>query len=370
MRKNTKTIMTAISLCAVAAFGLTACGSSGSSSDAQGGGSVGTEATSDVSVGIVLQTAYNAHFQDIAYGAVLAGQENGITVRVDNTAAETEVEEQITKCENMISSGVKALILTPNDTDAETAAVNAAHDAGIPFIVVDTEITNIWGDDVKEYMPSFIGVDHEETAYEIAKDAIEHIGGSGNAVILRGTDAQTSSQLRTAGFERAVEESGITVLESQSADFVQDEALTTMSDILQRYKDIDLVLCCNDLMAIGAISALEENGFAVGEDGVTVVGIDGNLIALQSIADGKLYSTSYDWSIMQGYYAVEQCLALMNGEEVPERTITPSDIVTIDNVDEYMQHGEELAAWKLGEPIDGISDYMKDFIQTGKEKQE
>lgn len=68
-------------------------------------------------------------------------------------------------------------------------AVNAAHDAGIPFVTADTEITNVWGDDVKEYMPNFVGEDYEELAYELAFDVCEHMGGKGNMVILRGIDA-------------------------------------------------------------------------------------------------------------------------------------------------------------------------------------
>ena len=80
---------------------------------------------SDISVGIVVKTASNAHFQDIAYGAMLAGKDLGITVKVDNTATESDVDGQITKCENMISSGVDALILTPNDSSVQTPLCTA-----------------------------------------------------------------------------------------------------------------------------------------------------------------------------------------------------------------------------------------------------
>ena len=101
-----------------------------------------------------------------------------------------------------------------------------------------------------------------------------------------------------------------------------------MADIVQAHPDVDAVLCCNDLMAAGAVSALKENDIEVGADGVLVAGIDGNYIALQSIANGEIYATAYDWSILQGYYAVQQAYALIQGEEVPELTYTPDTIIT------------------------------------------
>lgn len=328
----------------------------------------GGEANTDVSIGIVVKTATNAHFQDIAYGAMLAGKELGIEVKVDNTSTEADVDGQITKCENMISSGVDALILTANDSDGVSAAVEAAHDAKIPFVTVDTTITNQWGDDVKEYMPNYIGVNHTDMAYEMAKQIFDALGGEGNVVILRGVDAASSSQERTAGFERAVEEyEGIELIQSQSANYDQDTAVSTMSDIIQANKDIQAVLCCNDLMAVGAVTALEENGIAVGKDGVLVAGIDGNYIALQSIQEGKMYASAYDWSILQGYYAVLQAYDLINGEEVAEETYTPDTIITGENVEDYLPHGEELSNWQMGSDIGEVSDYMNGFVQMGKE---
>ena len=368
MNKRVKRII-AIMIAAVMVLGLTACGSGnggGDTGQTSSSGSAGSE--SDVSVGIVLKTATNAHFQDIAYGAMLAGQELGIQVRVDNTTKETDIEGQITKIENMISTGVDAVILTANDSDGVTGAVNAAHDAGIPFVTADTEITNIWGDDVKEYMPNFVGEDYEELAYELAADVCEHMGGEGNVVVLRGIDGASSSQQRTAGIERAIAEyPDMTIVEEQSANYDQDTAVDTMADIIQAHPDIDGVICCNDLMALGALTALEESGYTVnGEDGVTVAGLDGNIIALQSIQEGKMYATIYDWSLLQGYYSVMQAYDLIQGKEVPEETLTKGSIITAENVEDFLPHGEVVAEWQMGKPIGEVPDSIRTFIELGQ----
>ena len=127
---------------------------------------------SDITVGIVVKTATNAHFQDIAYGAVLAGKDLGINVRVDNTATESDVEGQITKCENMISSGVDALILTANDSDGVANAVMQPMTQRSRLLRWTTEITNVWGDEVKDYMPNYIGVDHTPDGLRAGKERI------------------------------------------------------------------------------------------------------------------------------------------------------------------------------------------------------
>ena len=355
-----------LSLVGVMAISLAACGGSGENKNSSS--SAGNEAKSDVTVGIVVKTATNAHFQDIAYGAAVAGKDLGVNVEIDNTATESDIEGQITKCENLISKGVDALILTPNDSKGVSGAVEAAHSAGIPFVTVDTEIDNIWGENVKEYLPNYIGVDHTQMAYEMIHQVLEEMGGEGNVVILRGMDAASSSKERTEGIEKAIAEfPNVTVVESQSANYDQDTAATKMANILQAHSDVDAVFCCNDLMAMGAITALKEQGKEVGGDnGVIVTGIDGNVIALESIKNGELYATAYDWSILQGYYAVEQAVALINDEEVPERTMTPDTVITSENIDDYLPHGEELSQWKMGTDVGEISDYMRNFIEMGE----
>lgn len=369
MKKKIASKVLAAALVGAMACSLAACGAENADTPAASANNEGgaAAATSDVKVGIVVKTATNAHFQDIAYGAALAGKELGVEVLIDNTATEADIDGQITKCEDMITKGVDALILTPNDSKGVAAAVESAHDKNVKFVTVDTEIENLWGDAVAEYLPNYIGVDHTLMAYEMAKQIFDTIDGEGNVIILRGVDAASSSQERTAGFEKAIAEyDGIKLIESQSASYDQATAQTTMSDILQSKKDVDVVLCCNDLMAVGAVNALKENNIKVGgEDGVLVAGIDGNLIALESIAAGEIYASAYDWSILQGYYAVQQAVALVNGEAVEAETWTPDTIITAENVADFLPHGQELAQWTMGSDLTTVSDEMKAFLQSG-----
>lgn len=353
MKKNIKRLLAAL-VVVVLALALCACGSTGAGSDDTGVATDGTvSGSSDYTIGVVVKTASNAHFQDLAYGAMLAAEDYGVELITLNTATEADVEGQIQMVEDLISRGCDAIILTANDSAGVSSAVEACHDAGVVFQCTDTVIDNAWGDNYDEYVPSFIGVDHQQAGYTVAKAVCEKIGGSGNVVILRGMDAASSSNDRTAGFKQAIAEyPGITVVAEQSGEYDMQTAQEKMADILQANKDVDAVLCCNDLMGVGVINALEEQGYTVGgDDGVVVCGIDGNLVGLESIDEGKMYCTLYDWTVLQGYWSVYNCVQSLGGNAVAEDITAPSTVITADNVGKFLPHANALAEWSMGDPI-------------------
>lgn len=276
-------------------MGMTGCGAAANADgntkqETKGEAGASGEDSKTHKLGLVIKTATNAHFQDLAYGAQKAAEDYGVELSILNTTSESDVEGQIQMCEDLMSQGCEALILTANDSKGVSTAVQAAHDNGVKFVAADTVIEDVWGEDeYQDYVPSYIGVDHVNAGYDIAKAVAEKIGGKGNVVIIRGVDAASSSNERTEGIKKALEEySGITVAAEQSGNYDTETAQTKMGDILQSNKEVDAVLCCNDLMAMGVINALEEQGYQVGgDDGVVVAGLDGNIVALQSIQDRK-----------------------------------------------------------------------------------
>ena len=74
---------------------------------------------------------------------------------------------------------------------------------------------------------------------------------------------------------------------------------------------IDAIICANDDIAAGAISALEQAGLA---GDVIITGADANLSALKYIMDGKQYSTIWQDSKSQHEQCVDLALKLMKGE--------------------------------------------------------
>lgn len=348
MRRKVVKILAA-ALAGAMTLSLAACGSS------EGNGNDSATADKDYKIGLVVKTASNAHFQDIAYGAQQAAQDYGVKLSILNTTTESDVEGQVKMCEDLISQGCDALILTANDSSGVSTAVEEAYNQKVKFVAVDTEIDDAWGaDKYLDYVPTYIGVNHTDAGYQLAKSVCEKIGGKGNVVVLRGVDAASSSNQRTEGIKKALAEyPNIKIVAEQSGEYDTEKAQAKMGDILQSNKNINAVICCNDLMAMGAINALEEQGLTVNPDnGVVVAGLDGNIVGLQSISDGKMYSTLYDWSYLQGYWAVYNAIQMLLGNNVAENIVAPATVITKDNVEKYLPHAEKLADWTMGDKID------------------
>jgi DNA-binding LacI/PurR family transcriptional regulator len=115
-----------------------------------------------------------------------------------------------------------------------------------------------------------------------ARQAVAHLAGAGRRRIA----AITGPQDMTAGVDRlggyrdalaAADRDADRTLEA-AGDFTQEGGLHAMERLLAARQDIDGVFAASDLMAAGALSALEAAGRRVPED-VAVVGFDDSPIA-------------------------------------------------------------------------------------------
>lgn len=89
------------------------------------------------------------------------------------------------------------------------------------------------------------------------------------------TAAYESGQRRLAGFLRAVETAGLSVDPSfiQEGDFTVESGYRAMQTLLSTPTPPDVVVACNDLMAIGALNAAQDLNRRVPEE-VAIIGFD------------------------------------------------------------------------------------------------
>lgn len=345
----------AASLIGVMALGLAACGSDkGGTGSADAEGANSAMSGKGLTIGIVVKTNGNPNFREMAYGAVEAGKAYGCEVIPMACESDGDISGQTQKIEDLISRGCDAIIASPQDAEGISTSIDACKSADIPFIAIDT----MPADDLMENTACYLGIDNVAAGKEVAKAVAEKMGGKGNVVIIEGVAGATSSIERTQGFKEGLAEyPDIKIVADQNADFDQSKAQQTMADILQGTKDIDAVICCNDLMALGCITSLEEAGLTAGEDGVIVAGYDISAPGLQAVRDGKMYCTGYQWGKYYGYWGVEMAIQAINGESIPTTVPTPSSIIfNTENaqaqdgldVEQIMPFAEMLAEYDFG----------------------
>ena len=235
--------------------------------------------------------------------------------------------------EQQIGAGCDAIVCSPNDAGAAQGALQAAIDAGIPVLAVDTNV-GIAG------QTSFVGTSNVDTAYEGGKWAIEQVGTDAKAVIIYGQEGDNTSNMRMEGYEKACTEAGVEVLAKLSGNNLTDGATKAMEDLLSAYPDqIDIVLCHNDDTAIGAMNACKSAGVS----DIPIVGFDGNASAVKLILDGELVkATVAQQPYEMGYQVVEAAVKAVKGESVDEVINAPVQVVTAENGQAYLDNLEAM----------------------------
>lgn len=143
----------------------------------------------------------------------------------------------------------------------------------VPYVCCT--FSNSYGSlDKSEY--SSVCIDDNQAAY----DAVEHLYNEGHrkiAVLLSGKDDGSVSQVRFAGYVRALKDFGLQldddlIIEINSFNIA--DAYTGMKEWLKKNKDCTAVFAISDNMAMGAMKALREAGKRIPED-MAVIAIDG-----------------------------------------------------------------------------------------------
>ena len=143
--------------------------------------------------------------------------------------------------------------------------VNLLQDMGLPLVVVGRP----------DESSKLVYVDSDN--FGGAVKATEHLvqRGCRRVATVAGNQQLSSGRLRLEGYRTALSQAGVPFDESLVAygDWTDESGAAAMRALLDARPDIDGVFVANDLMALGAMSVLEERGLKV-PDQVAVVGFD------------------------------------------------------------------------------------------------
>ncbi|HMN45911.1 MAG TPA: LacI family DNA-binding transcriptional regulator [Povalibacter sp.] len=130
---------------------------------------------------------------------------------------------------------------------------------------------------------------------------------------------------RYRGYRQALQDHGI-----EAQDDLQADAFTTEQSgydavcaLLDRRQSFDGIFCASDLIAIGAMRALQERGLKIPED-VAVAGFDD--IPTARFANPSLTTVHQDTKVA-ATLLVDSLLAIIRGEPADSRSIAPTLVV-------------------------------------------
>ena len=129
---------------------------------------------------------------------------------------------------------------------------------------------------------------------------------------------------RYRGFCKALQEAGIEVNSKLqvAAETSEEEGYKSTLSLLQRRLPFDAIFGASDLIAIGAMKALEEAGMHIPKD-VAVMGFDD--IPMASYTYPSLSTVQQD-TLLAGELLVDNLLLLVEGER-PESMLLPAKLI-------------------------------------------
>ncbi|MDR2434036.1 MAG: substrate-binding domain-containing protein [Treponema sp.] len=280
-------------------------------------------------IGLLVKNRSDTFPRVISETIVAEAQTKGITVIVSD--AEMDVSKQLQQAEDMITQKVSGIILIAVDTDGSAPIVDKAIAAGIPIVECNTTTNNV--DKVV-----YVGSDDVDAA-KIQADYIKSKLKPGIRVVqMLGAMGQSSQVDRSKGIDLYLKNDAsfkVEYLAEQTASWKTDVAMSLAENWLASYNNnIDVIICQNDEMAIGASQAVVAKGL---KDKVMVLGIDAIPGALQLVQKGELDATVFQDAVGQGKGGLDAILDLVSkGRQESGRKMIPFKLVTKENVAQFM----------------------------------
>lgn len=315
----------------VAALGLVACGQSSGPSvtTTTPAASAAAPVPAKKQIGLVMKTLVNPFFVEMEKGARRAETEFGISLIVKTAAQETSIEQQIQLVEDLIAAKADAIVIAPGDSQRLVPTLKKAADAGIKIVNIDNRLDPETVGQAGMQLIPFVSVDNDAGAYKVGKYLAEGVTTPTEAAILEGIRSADNARQRMEGARRGLVESPqIKVVASETANWNVDEAYTVTKAMFTKHPNIKLVFAANDIMAIGAIKYLQEKG----KTGVKVAGFDALAEALGEIKAGRMVATIDQQAAEQGYKGVALAVQLLQGAQVPEKTLIDTRLVNSSNL--------------------------------------
>jgi ribose transport system substrate-binding protein len=146
----------------------------------------------------------------------------------------------------------------------------------------------------------------------------------------------------------------VEIVGEQTAEWLRTKGSEVATIAWQKDPDIDLFYGNSDEMAIGAALAGEQLGKVINED-FFAVGIDGNPPTLDLLEQGKFSATLGVDPYRMGVTVTDTLQKILAGETTPQIILTPSVVVTPENLQDYLDG----KLWT--EPVAGLPEIDNDL---------
>jgi len=213
-------------------------------------------------IGLVANNFHNPIFLEVFDLFTRGLQERGLRPLLVNLTDETDPEQSLKMLRQYSVDGVVVASST-----LPTAFAQAFRDAGMPVV-------HSFGRHSSTPLVHVVGIDNVECGRIAARELIAR--GYQRVAFMGGPEQATSTQDRLAGFVAEIESApGVSMTHSFAQDYSFDAGRQEMLRLVKAGTEptTEAYFCGDDVLSIGALSAISDSGFSVPDD-IGVIGLN------------------------------------------------------------------------------------------------
>ncbi|MCR4689702.1 MAG: substrate-binding domain-containing protein [Saccharofermentans sp.] len=266
---------------------------------------------------VIGKSDYSAFWISVASGARAAAAEYNLDMNFVAPESEENFEAQNAMIRAAITGGAKAIIFSAIDYNGNADAINEAIAAGIPVIVIDSDVNS-------DGVVCRIMTDNYMAGRMAGEQAVANNPGELTVGIVNYDINSANGQQREQGFCDAVRESGrVKDIYTVNCVSTEDSAYEGTCELLAEHPEINTIAALNELMSLGSGYAIRDLGL---EDEVDIYAFDSNAISVSMLETGEIDGLVVQNPYAMGYLGVETAYNIMNGHGVQSGKIDTTTI--------------------------------------------
>jgi ribose transport system substrate-binding protein len=278
----------------------------------------------DYNITLIQGVAGDEFYVTMECGAQEAADEAGVTLDVQG-GDEFSPTAQIPILEAVVAEGPDAILIAPTDTQALQAPIQAAVDAGITVVLVDTTL------DDPSIAVSAIASDNVEGGRQAGDALAELIGEQGPVLVVNVNPGISTTDQRQQGFEEAIAEyPDIEYLGTEFSNNEPARAAEIVTATLAAEPELAGIFGTNLFSAEGSATGLQQ----AGATDVSIVSFDAGPAQVEQLESGLVQALIAQDPADIGRQAVEQAVNALNGEDVEAEITTGFTTITQDNLED------------------------------------
>lgn len=248
-------------------------------------------------------------------------------VTIINSDSKLSAATQFQNAQDLIVSGIDAIIISPTDSASCPAVLEVAAENNVPVFICDI------GTDSGTFT-AFVATDNTKGSKEAGeyflKVANERGIKGGEVAMIGISQARQNGKDRTAGFKKALEGSGFSVTTLlECKDYTRSESMNLAQDILTAKPKLVGLFTQHDEANLGVMPAKETAGVM---KSLIHVGFDGSPETVEAIKKGEISAAAMQQPVLMGREAFKAAYAYLTGKPFEKLIVVDTILVTAENV--------------------------------------